>query len=129
MENYVTIGALAIIIALGVAATVKHFKGEGGCCGGGSGYKPRKKKLAGIRYRKIFKVDGMRCAHCKARVEEVVNDVPGIVGRVDLKKGELLVSYAAEVADEIVKSRIERVGYTVSEIREVLRLPGEGRTK
>ena len=128
MENYVTIGALAIIIALGVAATVKHFKGEGGCCGGGS-YKPRKKKLAGVRYRKIFKINGMRCAHCKARVEESVNDVPGIAGRADLKKGALLVSYAEDVDDALLKARIERAGYTVIEIREAWHGPGEGRTK
>ena len=128
MGNYITIGALAIIIALGVAATVKHFKGEGGCCGGGS-YKPRKKKLAGVRYRKIFKIDGMRCAHCKARVEEVVNDVPGIAGRADLKKGALLVSYAEDVDDALLKARIERAGYTVIELREACHRPGEGRTK
>lgn len=118
MENYITIGALAIIVAIGIAATVKHFKGEGGCCGGGSSYKPRKKRIAGIRYRKVFRIDGMHCAHCKARVEEIVNDIPNVTGSVDLKKGELVVSYAEEVADELLQARIERAGYTVIEIRE-----------
>ena len=55
----------------------------------------------------------MHCQHCKNRVEEVVNDIKGIAGKVDLKKGELTVSYAEDVADEIIKARIERAGYEV----------------
>ena len=36
---------------------------------------------------------------------------------VDLKKGIVKVSYEQEVADERIKAKIERVGYTVTEIR------------
>lgn len=46
-------------------------------------------------------------------MEEVVNDIQGVAGKVDLKKGEVTVSYAEEVADEVIKARIERAGYTV----------------
>ncbi len=112
MENYIIIGMIAVMVAIGVIYTVKHFKGEGGCCGGGS-YKPRRKKLSDVKYKKTFKVGGMHCEHCKNRVEEAVNDIKGVVGKVDLKKGELTVSYAEDVADEIIKTKIERVGYTV----------------
>lgn len=119
MKNYVTIGVLAVIVAIGIASTIKHFKGEGGCCGGGGGYQTKKKKLAGIRYRKRFQVDGMHCAHCKARVEEVVNDIPGVAGSVDLKKGELLVSYAEEVADEVIIARLERAGYAAVAVQQI----------
>ena len=112
MENYIIIGIIAVIVVIGVIYTVKHFKGEGGCCGGGS-YKPRRKKLSDVKYQKTFKVGGMHCEHCKNRVEEAVNDIKGVAGKVDLKKGELTVSYADDVADEIIKSKIERVGYTI----------------
>lgn len=91
---------------------VKHFKGKGGCCGGGD-YKPRKKKLSHVLYTKTFQVEGMHCEHCKNRVEEVVGDIQGVAGKVDLKKGELIVSYAEDVDDEIIKSRIQRAGYIV----------------
>ncbi|MBQ7299076.1 MAG: heavy-metal-associated domain-containing protein [Clostridia bacterium] len=50
----------------------------------------------------------------KKRVEEVVNDMAGIAGKVDLKKGELTVSYAEEVDDERIIVRIEKAGYTVT---------------
>ena len=66
---------------------------------------------------KDFVVDGMHCEKCANRVTEVVNDIPGVAGVVDLKKGIVTVSYEQEVADEQIKARIERVGYTVTEIR------------
>ena len=56
------------------------------------------------------------CEHCKNRVEEAVNDIKGVAGRVDLKKGELTVSYAEDIADEIIKAKIERTGYTVTRL-------------
>ncbi|MBQ7378297.1 MAG: heavy-metal-associated domain-containing protein [Clostridia bacterium] len=118
MENYIIVGVIAVVIVIAVISSVKHFKGEGGCCGSGSSYKPKKKKLAGVRYQKVFMVDGMHCDHCKNRVEEVVNDIPGVAGKVDLKKGELVVSYEKDVDDTAIKARIERAGYTVTEIKD-----------
>jgi len=115
MENYIIIGIIAIIIIIAILSSVKHFKGESGCCGGGS-YKPKRKKLSGIKYTKKFKVGGMHCEHCKRRVEEAVNDIKGVAGRVDLKKGELTVSYAEDVADEIIMTKIKRAGYTVEQL-------------
>ena len=67
-------------------------------------------------YQKTFKVEGMHCDHCKNRVEEVIGDMKGLAGKVNLKKGELTVSYAEDVADEQIKARIERAGYTVTKI-------------
>ena len=39
MENYIIVGIIAAIAVIGDIYTVKHFKGEGGCCGTGS-FKP-----------------------------------------------------------------------------------------
>ena len=113
MENYIIIAIIAVAIGFGINSAVKHFKGQGGCCGGGS-YKPKKKKLKNVLYQKTFKVEGMHCDHCKNRVEEVVNDIKGVAGKVNLKKGELCVSYAEEVTDEVIKARIEKAGYKVT---------------
>ena len=44
MENYILIGVIAVIIIIAILSSVKHFKGESGCCGGDS-YKPKRKKL------------------------------------------------------------------------------------
>lgn len=112
MENFIIIAVIVIIIVIGIRSTVKHFKGQGGCCGGGD-YKPKRKKLAKVLYKKTFKVNGMHCGHCKNRVEEAVNDIKGVAGKVNLKKGELTVSYAEDVDDEWIKSKIVRAGYVI----------------
>ena len=119
MENYIIVAVIVLAVGFGIDSAVRHFKGQGGCCGGGSSYRPKKKRLSEIRYQKIFTVEGMHCEHCKRRVEEVVNNIQGVAGRVDLKRGELTVSYAEDVADEKIRSKIERAGYTVSGIREI----------
>lgn len=117
MENYIVIAIMAVAVGFGIYYAVKHFKGQGGCCGG-SNYKPKKKKLKNVLCQKTFKVEGMHCERCKNRVEEVINDMKGVAGKVNLKKGELTVYYAEEVADDVIKSRIERAGYTVTDIWE-----------
>ena len=116
MENYIIIGII-IVIAFFAVSTIAKRKGRKGCCGSGSDYKPRKKKLKNVIATKVFTVDGMHCEKCANRVTEVVNDITGVAGVVDLKKGIVTVSYEQEVADEQIKARIERVGYTVTEIR------------
>ena len=113
MTDIIIIAIVIVIAAIGIRSTIKHFRGQGGCCGGGD-YKPRKKKLKNILYTKTFTVDGMHCDHCKNRVEEVVNDMAGIAGKVDLKKGELTVSYAEPIDDERIVARIEKAGYIVT---------------
>lgn len=118
MENVIIIVIVAVLAVIGVVYTVKHFKRQGGCCGS-SDYRPKKKKLANVRYKKVFRVEGMHCANCKNRVEELVNDLRGVAGSVDLKKGLLTVSYAEDVADEQIKSRIEKNGYTVTGIEKI----------
>ena len=105
MENALIIGILVIAVGFGIYSSVRHFKGESGCCGGGS-YRPRKKKLSKIRYQKIFLVDGMHCDRCKNRVEEIVNDMDGIAGKVNLKRGELVVSYEKSVDDDAIREKI-----------------------
>ena len=117
MGDYIIIAGIAIIVAVGIRSTIKHFKGEGGCCGGGS-YKPKKKKLSGVLYRKTFHVEGMHCDHCKNRVEEVVNDIKGVAGVVHLKKGELVVSYAEDVEDALIAARIEKAGYKLTGVEQ-----------
>ena len=113
MENYIIIGIIVVIAGFGLSSTIKHFKGQSGCCGC-SDYKPKKKKLKNVLDQKTFKVEGMQCEQCEDRVEEEINDIKGVAGKVNLKKGELCVPYAEEVTDEVIKARIERPGYKMT---------------
>ena len=115
MDNYIIIAIIAVIALVAVGTIVKR-KGRKGCCGSGSDYTPRKKKLKNVIATKTFKVDGMHCEKCSNRVTEAVNDIPGVAGVVNLKKGIVTVSYEQDVPDEQIKARIERHGYIVTEI-------------
>ena len=44
MTDAVILVILVIALIYGVKGTVKHFKGEGACCGGGSGTGKAKRK-------------------------------------------------------------------------------------
>lgn len=115
MENMIIIGIL-LVIAIAAIGTLVKRSGRKGCCGSSSDYKPRKKKLKNVIATKTFVVDGMHCEKCANRVTEVVNDIPGASGVVNLKKGTVTVSYEQEVPDDQIIAKIERVGYTVKEI-------------
>ncbi len=39
-----------------------------------------------------------------------MGDIKGVAGKVNLKQGLLTVSYAEDVADDVIKARIERAG-------------------
>ena len=116
MENYIIIAAL-VLIAFFVVRTMVKGAGRKGCCGSKGDYRAKEKKLKTVIATKVFQVEGMHCEKCSNRVMEVVNDIPGLSGKVDLKKGTLTVSYGQEVPDDLIKARIERAGYTVTGIR------------
>lgn len=112
METYVILAVLAMIVFFAVRSSVKHFKGQGGCCGGGD-YTPRKKKLHQVTGKKTFVVAGMHCENCASRVMEAVNDIPHVSAQAKWKTGQVIVSYEQEVPDEVICSCIERAGYRV----------------
>ena len=115
MENILILGIILFIAAAAIGTLVKRA-GRKGCCGSAGDYKPRKKKLKQVTATKVFRVEGMHCEKCSNRVTEVVNDIPGVAGVVNLKKGILTVSYEQDVPDEQIKAKIERHGYTVTAI-------------
>ena len=113
MGNIIVIAVIVVIAFFAVRSSMKHFKGEGGCCGGDS-CKMKRKKLPHVRYEKTFLVQGMHCDHCKARVERAINDIQGVAARANWKKGEVVVSYAEDVADEVIARQLQRDGYQVT---------------
>lgn len=116
MDNYIVAGIFLVVVMIVIRAVRKKLRGQRGCCGSGSDYMAKKKKLSHVVATKTFKVDGMHCEKCSNRVMEVVNDIEHVAGVVDLKQGIVTVSYEQEVPDELIKARIQRVGYTVTGI-------------
>ena len=118
MENAILIAVIAAAVAAGAWQVFRRVRGKGGgCCGGGGDYRPRRKKLAHVTGQKTFLVEGMSCGRCGARVEEEVNDIRGVAGQADWKRGTLTVSYAQPVDDEVIRQRVERAGYHITGVR------------
>ena len=116
MADFVIIGILIILIIIGIRSGVKHFKGEGGCCGGGSSVKVKRKKLKQVVKQRTVVIDGMTCEHCKARVESRLNSLDGVLAKVNLKRKTAVVSMEKDVQDEEIKKAIENAGYEVVKI-------------
>lgn len=116
MANIIIVVILAAVMLNGIRSGMKHFKGEGGCCGGGSTAVP-KKKLKKIIATKTVIIEGMSCEHCKHRVEQRINDIDGAAAKVHLKKKQAVVSLEKDVSDEQIRTVIEQAGYEVVEIR------------
>lgn len=112
MENYIIIAVILLIVLISINSAVKHFKGQGGCCGGSS-FKVKRKKLKNVLYKKTFKVSGIHCEHCKNRIEEVIDDIDGLAAVVNWKKNELLVSYERDFSDEFIKEKLQKFGYEI----------------
>lgn len=112
MDNLIIIAIIAVLALIGVRSMVKHFKHESACCGGGGTY-VSKKKLKKVIAKKTFIVEGMTCENCKARVERTINDMDGLLAKVNLKKKEVLVLMEKEVPDEEIVAAIEKAGYTI----------------
>lgn len=117
MSNYIIAGILVVVLYFCLRSSIKHFRGEGSCCGGGT-YKARRKKLKTVIGKKKITVEGMSCQHCVNRVMEAVNSIDGASALVKLKKGIVIVSLAHPINNDILKNAIEKAGYTVTEIKE-----------
>lgn len=118
MQNLIIIAIIAVLVIIGLRSTKKHFKGEGGCCGGGSKPVPQQnKKLDHVIAQKTVIVEGMTCEHCKSWVEKSINDIDGAAAKVNLKKKEAIVSLEKEISDDEIRTAIEKAGYRVVEIR------------
>jgi len=112
MQDLIILGILAFVVVIGVVYTINHFKGKSGCCGGGNTY-ISKKKLKKVIATKTFIVEGMSCENCVARVLRYVNDIDGVVGKINLRKKELRVSMEREVSDDEIKAAVTKAGYQV----------------
>lgn len=117
MENVIIIGIVVVLIIAGIRSGMKHFRGEGGCCGGSTPAPKQHKKLKNVVTKKILVIEGMTCEHCKNRVEKSINEIEGAAAKVNLGKKEAVVSLDREMMDEQLREAVEKAGYKVIEIR------------
>ncbi len=116
MSTIILVVIIAVIAGLAIRSSMKHFNGEGGCCGGDGSSKPKKKKLENkIIKTEEFHVEGMRCANCAYTVTNAINAIDGAAAKVDYEKKKAVVSYDRDVDRETVKAAIRKAGYRVTD--------------
>ena len=121
MPDIIVILVIAVFVLLGVRSTIKHFKGEGACCGGGGGSIvldiPDKKLDNPVLGKKVLKISGMHCEHCVKAVTEAINKVNGASAKVNLSENEAVVSYDRELDEEQLRRIVKDAGYRVVSIK------------
>lgn len=119
MGNFIVIGILVVIVILALSPTIKHFKGQGSCCGGGSSEIKENKKLTEPKLgEKMIEIEGMHCDHCKNSVEHAINKIDGAACKVNLKKKTATVAYSETIQNDRLKEAIESLGFEVKSISE-----------
>jgi len=109
-----------VALYFALKGVVKHWQGEGSCCGGDGGVvAPPPKKLQGtIIGKKIIKIKGMTCGHCKIRVEEMLNSLEGAAAVVNLHRDEALLSMTREVSDDEIRAAMKGGDYEIIRIEK-----------
>lgn len=116
MADIIIVLIVIILLGLALKGSIKHFKGEGPCCGGGSGSsrKAKTKFLDGpVIGRKTLKISGMHCEHC---ANAVTNALDGVTAKVSLKENRAEVSYDREIDLTDLKNAVKNAGYEVTSI-------------
>ena len=116
MTDAVIILVIVVFLIFALKGSIKHFKGEGACCSGGSGSvkpkKPKKKKLDGpVVGRCTIRISGMHCQNCVNSVTSALNAIEGVSARVSLKDGSAEVSYDRAVDEAELKEAVEKAGF------------------
>lgn len=115
MGNVIIVCVLLIIIFFAVRSSVKHFKGEGGCCGGDTSPIPVK-ELDGNKLGEVkVHIEGMHCDNCVRTVTKAINSIDGASAVVNLKKQTAVISYDRELSMDRVKAAVKLAGFEVKD--------------
>lgn len=119
MGTAIVILVILVIIILAVRGSLKHMKGEGGCCGGGASYTEETRELEGsVVAKKIIYIEGMHCDNCKNSVTRQLQKIDGVAAKVNLKKNLAVVTMDREVSDEELTDAVIRADFKVIRIEK-----------
>lgn len=119
MVDVIVLIAVVVLLGFALKSAIKHFRGEGSCCGGGAGLidDSVEKRLDGpVLGQKILHISGMNCARCARSVTRALNSIDGAAARVFLKKETALLSYDRVLDDEAIRLAVEEAGFGVVSI-------------
>ena len=123
MADTIIILVVVVILIFALKGSIRHFRGEGACCGGGSGSvktkKAKKKPLDGpVTGQRTIRISGMHCRNCANSVTNALNAIDGVSARVSLKDNMAEVSFDRTVDDADLKQAVEKAGFKVISISQ-----------
>lgn len=121
MADTIIILVVVMILIFALKGSIRHFRGEGACCGGGSGSvkskKAKKKTLDGpVTGQRTIRISGMHCRNCANSVTNALNAIDGVSAKVSLKDNTAEVSFDRTVDDADLKQAVEKAGFEVVSI-------------
>ena len=121
MADTIIILVVVVILIFALKGSIRHFRGEGACCGGGSGSvktkKANKKTLDGpVTGQRTIRISGMHCRNCANSVTNALNAIDGVSAKVSLKDNTAEVSFDRTVDDADLKQAVEKAGFEVVSI-------------
>ena len=121
MADTIIILVVVVILIFALKGSIRHFRGEGACCGGGSGSvktkKAKKKTLDGpVTGQRTIRISGMHCRNCANSVTNALNAIDGVSVKVSLKDNTAEVSLDRTVDDADLKQAVEKAGFEVVSI-------------
>ena len=119
MVDAVILLLVLIVMIFAVKGSIRHFRGEGPCCGGGStpAAEVNKKLDRLVIGETVIRIGGMHCEHCRQNVAGALNRIDGVSAKVDIKKGQAVVAYDRAVDAAVLKKAVEDAGYEVKKIK------------
>jgi len=108
----------ALIIAFALWQTVQRFRGKAknSCCGGAEAVTVKKVEdtdKSHYPYHYRLQIDGMMCSNCAKNVENTLNSMEGVWGRVNLGKKEADVLAKEPVTEASFRSALSKTSYTL----------------
>ena len=120
MADIIVILVVAVLLGLALRGTIKHFKGESGCCGKGACDSPAKKEKKELTHpvlgKKSVRIAGMHCERCVRNLTRAINKIEGASATVSLKEERAVVFYDRPLDDAQLRQAVEAAGFQVLSI-------------
>lgn len=111
--DIITIVIVITVIAAIIYPVLRKLKKRETCCGTVKEKTPHK-RLKHIDGRYTLAIEGMRCSNCSRQVANAINSIDGLSAKVNLAKGEALISYEGSPHKEEAIKAIQDLDFVAS---------------
>jgi len=123
MKDIIIYAILLLIVGMAVWGTVKRVRHGSACCGehDSAPAKVRVKDRNKKNYPYLYDlgVDGMHCANCARRIENVFNGQEGFWAEADVGENRVRLRSKREVGRDELRKTVSDAGYTLLSMEQI----------